>query len=102
MINTSITFSIAGIVLFIVSCIAIIMGIIIIISSVFSKNAQEIQKQAAKLSSKGFTDEMSGALGNASTLIRELNTLIETKRGVGLSLVLIGFILAALCYLFLL
>ena len=66
MINNSAAFSIAGIVLFIVGCIAIIMGIVIIISSVFFKKCSGDSKTSREvLSSKGFTDEMSGALGNA-------------------------------------
>ena len=92
------TLSIASIVLFIAGCLAILAGILILITSIFSKDSQEIQKQAVRLSAKGFSDEISGTLGNASSLIRELNTLIETKRGVGMSLILVGFVIAAICY----
>lgn len=87
------TFQIVGTILIFAGVVAILAGIVIMISSVLSRQSQEIQKYAARLSSKGFTEELSGALGNAGYLIKELNTMIQSSRGTGMSLVVIGIIL---------
>lgn len=89
------TLQIVGTVLIFAGVVAILAGIIIMISSVLSSQSREIQKNATRLSSKGFTEELSGALGNASYLIKELNTMIQSSRGTGMSLVVIGIILIA-------
>lgn len=87
------TFKLVGTILIFAGVVAIVAGIMILISSVFSKQTHEIQKQAARLSEKGFTEELSGALGNASYLIKELNSMIQSGKGIGMSLVVIGIIL---------
>lgn len=81
--------------------IALIGGILTLISNVFSGEAKSVQKHAAKLAEKGFGEELSGALGNASFLIKELNLLIETKRGIGMALVIIGGIMLTVSVYFL-
>ncbi len=59
------TLTIVGTILIFAGCFAVIAGIVVLISSVF-QNRHKNSKQAARLSAKGFTDEISGALGNAS------------------------------------
>lgn len=80
-------------VLAIAGLVSLLSGIVILIFNVFSKETQSVQKNAAKLVEKGLTDDLSGAMGNAGMLIRELNTLIETKRGIGMALLIAGAVL---------
>jgi len=49
--------------------------------------------QATELAQKGLADEVSGLVGNASALIEALNQLIRTSAGIGIFLVLFGFIM---------
>ncbi|MHC1770718.1 MAG: hypothetical protein AB9907_03105 [Flexilinea sp.] len=84
---------ITGIALLVIGGISLISGIVILISKVFSKDIKEIQEQAAKLAAKGVTDDISGALGNASFLVKELNAMIETGRGIGVVLICTGALL---------
>mgnify|MGYP001004885653 FL=1 len=83
----------AGIGLLIIGGLGLISGIAVLISNVFSKDIQTVQEQAAKLAKKGVTEDISGALGNASFLLREMNTMVETGRGIGMFLVIVGVLL---------
>ncbi len=82
-----------GIGLLVIGGLGIISGILVLISKVFSSDVQTVQKQAAKLAEKGVTEDISGALGNASFLIREMNTMVATGRGIGMFLVIAGGVL---------
>lgn len=81
--------------------VALIAGILTLILNVFSRDMISAQKNATRLAEKGFNEDISGSLGNASFLIKELNTLIETKRGIGMALVIIGGILLLVSLYFL-
>jgi hypothetical protein len=87
------TIVITGIVIIVIGGLSLISGIITLISKVFSNDIKEISHQAAKLAMKGVTDEISGALGNASFLVKELNSMIATSRGIGVVLICTGAIL---------
>ena len=81
--------------------VALLSGILTLIMNVFSFEAKSVQKNATKLAEKGFGEDLSGALGNAGFLIKELTTLIETKRGIGMALVITGGAMIAVSIFFL-
>ncbi len=81
--------------------IALLSGILTLIANVFSFEAKSVQKNATKLAEKGFGEDLSGALGNAGFLIKELTALIETKRGIGMALVMIGGVMLMVSIYFL-
>lgn len=58
-----------------------------------------IAQQTTKLAHKGIAEDVAGLVGNASSLIESLNQLIRTTSGVGVFLVLIGFIFITAAYL---
>ncbi len=87
------TLVITTIIVTIIGILSLIAGIYILVSKAISKDVQNITNQAAKLANKGLTEEISGTIGNATSLIKELNNLISTSRGIGLTLIIVGGIL---------
>lgn len=73
--------------------IAIGAGIALLITRASGKAVHSIADQAARLAQKGIADDISGLVGNASTLIEALNQLIRTNAGIGIFLVLFGFVM---------
>lgn len=65
-------------------------GIFVLIKKTFNKEVEVIANQITKLSQKGIADDVSGLVGNASSLIDSLNQLTKTASGIGIFLVLIG------------
>jgi hypothetical protein len=84
--------------IFLIGVIALCIGIYILVSRSMGKDVTTIAQQTAKLAQKGIADDMSGLVGNASTLISELNGLIRTSAGIGVFLIFIGLILMAGSY----
>jgi hypothetical protein len=74
------------------------IGVFTLIKKLMGKELQTIADQTAKLAQKGITDEVAGLVGNARTLIEALNQMVKTTAGVGIFLVIIGFILLAAAY----
>lgn len=65
-------------------------GIFVLIRKTFSKEVEVIADQMTKLAQKGIADDVSGLVGNASSLIDSLNQLTKTASGIGIFLVIIG------------
>lgn len=65
-------------------------GLFVLIRKTFSKEVEIIANQMSKLAQKGIADDVSGLVGNASSLIDSLNQLTKTASGIGIFLVLIG------------
>jgi hypothetical protein len=62
------------------------------------KELRTIADQTAKLAQKGITEEISGLVGNARTLIEALNSMVKTTAGIGILLLMLGIILLAAAY----
>jgi nucleoside recognition membrane protein YjiH len=73
--------------------ISILGGIFVLVRKSFSKEVHVIADQVTKLAKAGVNNEMSGLVGNASSLIDSLNQLTKTATGIGIFLVLIGCLL---------
>lgn|SRR5512142_3582105 len=79
--------------------IAIGAGIIVLITRVSGKAVHTIAAQTTRLAQKGLTEEISGLVGNASSLMDAINQLVRTSAGIGIFLVLFGFIMLVAAYL---
>jgi hypothetical protein len=79
--------------------IAIGAGIILLVDRASGKAVQTIASQTARLAQKGIAEEISGLVGNASALIEALNKLIRTNAGIGVFLVLFGFVMLVAAFL---
>jgi len=78
--------------------ITICIGIYILVSKIVGKDVRDLANQTSKMAQKGLTDDVSGLVGNASTLLNALNDLIRTSSGVGVFLVFLGLLLIGGAY----
>ncbi len=74
------------------------VGVFIMVKKLMGKELQNISEQTTKLAQKGITDDISGLVGNAGSLIDSLNSLTKTTAGVGIFIVLIAFVLLGAAY----
>jgi len=74
------------------------VGVFIMVKKLMGKELQNISEQTTKLAQKGITDDISGLVGNAGSLIDSLNNLTKTTAGVGIFIVLIAFVLLGGAY----
>jgi len=87
-----------ALVLFFCGLITIIVGILILSSQALGQNVKAIATQVTKLGQKGISEDISGLVGNASSLLNALDELVRSTAGIGIILVLISFILFAATY----
>jgi len=81
--------------LFVLGLITFVTGMIILITRSFGKDIRILTQQTAKLTQKGFTEDIAGLVGNASALLSATSELVKTAAGVGVFLTVIGLILMA-------
>ncbi len=74
------------------------IGVYILIAKLMGKELRTIAEQTTKLAQKGITDDISGLVGNARTLIEALNNMVKTTAGVGILLMIVGFVLLGAAY----
>ena len=85
-------------VLFLTGFISLGIGIFILARQAMGKQVQTIAEQTAKLAQKGLAEDISGLVGNASSLLSALEDLIRTTAGIGIILILISFALLGSSY----
>jgi predicted membrane-bound dolichyl-phosphate-mannose-protein mannosyltransferase len=96
--NTPEILKIIVISLFSLGTISLASGIFILFKKVMGEELKIITSQTAKLVQKGLAEEVAGLVGNASALLEALNQLIRTTTGVGVFMMLVGFILMVVAY----
>ena len=74
------------------------VGVFILVRKLLGKELQTIADQTTKLAQKGISEDISGLVGNARTLIEALNEMVKTATGIGVLLMTVGFILLAAAY----
>jgi len=72
-----------------------ILGVIIILVKVMGKATSTIAAETTKLAQKGITEDISGLVGNASTMLDSLKGFVQTAAGMGIFLVMIGILMMA-------
>ena len=85
--------------LFVMGVICIGSGVFLLVSKVLGEEIKLIAQQTSQLAQKGIAEDISGLVGNASSLIDALNQLVRTASGVGIFLVLIGLVQVVTAYL---
>jgi len=73
-------------------------GVFILVSRAFGKDLKVIAQQTTRLAQKGIADDVSGLVGNASALVGALGDLVKTISGVGVFLILTGFLFVCAAY----
>ncbi len=79
--------------------IAIASGFFLLIRQATSSAVQAIANQAANLAQKGIAEEVAGLVGNARGLVDALNQLVRTAAGIGIFLVVSGFIMLLVAFI---
>ncbi len=74
-------------------------GIVVLVTRVSGKAVKTIAAQATRLGQKGLTEEITGLVGNASSLMEAIDQLARTSTGIGVFLVLFGFIMLVSAFL---
>lgn len=77
--------------LFILGVATFICGAIILVKRVYGKDIREITEQTSKLAQKGLAQDISGLVGNASTLLMATSEMVKTSSGLGVLLLILGF-----------
>ena len=83
----------------ILGVISIGAGIILLVTRASGKAIQTIATQTAHLAQKGLAEDIAGLVGNASSLMDALNQLVRTSAGIGIFLVIFGFIMLISAFL---
>ena len=73
--------------------ISVCTGIFLLVTRSSGNAVKTIANQTARLAQKGIAEEVAGLVGNASSLMEALNQLVRTTAGVGIFLVMGGFIM---------
>ncbi|HNR01216.1 MAG TPA: hypothetical protein PKK59_01635 [Anaerolineaceae bacterium] len=74
------------------------IGILTLIGKLNGKEIRTIADQTTKLAQKGITEEISGLVGNARSLIEALDQMVKTTAGIGVFLVVLGALLLVAAY----
>ena len=74
-------------------------GIIILAIRTSGKDVQTLANQTSHLAQKGLAEDVAGLVGNASALVEALNQLVRTSAGIGIFLVVFGFVMLVAAYL---
>jgi hypothetical protein len=84
--------------LMVMGVISLASGILTLVFRVSGKDIHTLASQTLRLAQKGVTEEVSGLVGNASSLLEAVNQLVRTSTGVGVFLILISLVLFAGSY----
>ncbi len=89
--------------LFVLGIVSMGAGVFILVTKVImGDDLKVIAQQTAKIAQKGISEDVAGLVGNASSLIESLNQLVKTTSGIGIFLILAGFLLVLTAYYILL
>ena len=88
--------------IFVGGIVSIGAGMFVLVSRVLSEDFRTISNQIAELTEKGITEDISGLVGNAASLVQSLNELITTTKGIGLFLILAGIGMSGISYILML
>jgi hypothetical protein len=84
--------TLAGVVL-VLGVITFTIGLFTLAFKISNNEFSEISAHSAKIMGKGLTEDVSGMMENASTLLTSINQMTKTKAGVGMFLIIVAFIL---------
>ena len=84
--------------LYILGGITFIIGVGILLYDILGKSLNNIVTETNRLAQKGLTEELSGLVGNASTLLNTINEMVRTRNGIAISLIIVGLLMMILPY----
>ena len=78
---------------FLLGCVTFMIGVAILINGAWGKDIRTATTHTTRLVQKGLAEEISGLVGNASTLLSTLNDMSRTSAGIGVFLTVFGGLL---------
>ena len=78
---------------FITGVVTLLGGILVLVFRVSSRDIRSLTNQSAELAQKNLAEDLSGLIGNTSSLLESVNHLIRTTAGIGVFLSCVGIIL---------
>jgi len=82
-----------AVILFSVGLFALLAGMLVLLVRTRNKDLHTLAVQTTNLAKKGILDGVAGLVGNASSLMDATNQLVRTATGIGVFLIITGFIL---------
>jgi hypothetical protein len=76
-------------------------GIILLLTRASGSAIKSITTQTTRLAQKGLAEEIVGLVGNASALMDTINQMVKTTAGIGIFLILFGFVMLVSAFLML-
>ena len=76
--------------LFLIGLITFATGVSVLVIRSIGQDTRAISKSIAQITEKGFADDVSGLVSNASTLMTATTNLIQTTKGIGVFLIISG------------
>ena len=76
--------------LFLIGLVTFATGVAVLVIRSIGQDTRTISKQVSKLTEKGIAADISGLVGNASSLLTATSELIKTTRGIGVFLIISG------------
>lgn len=86
------------VVMFVLGVVSLAAGIFLLFRRIGGEEVKAIARETTRLAQKGIVEDVTGLVGNASTLLDALNQLVRTTTGIGVFLTLFGFILMVSAY----
>ena len=76
--------------LFLIGLITFAIGVAILVIRSIGRETRVISKSLVQMTQKGFADDLSGLVDNASSLMAATTDLIQTAKGIGVFLIISG------------
>ena len=89
-------FMLAG--MYILGGITFLLGVGILLFDIMGKDINTLLTQTNRLAQKGLTEELSGLVGNASTLLNTINELVRTRNGIAIIMIVVGLVMMIVPY----
>jgi hypothetical protein len=75
---------------FLLGCLCVIIGTIILATRGYSREVRELAVQTARLGQKGVAQDVSSLVGQAAELVKAINQLVQTASGVSVFMICLG------------
>lgn len=76
--------------IFTLGAIILVIGILIVAKNAFGKEIKALASATSKLAQKGLSQDIAGLVGNASSLMSEIQKMASTAAGTGFLMIITG------------
>lgn len=84
--------------LFVLGLVTFGIGIFILVFSTMGRDMHTLATTTAKLAQKGIAEEVAGLVGNVSSLLNAMTSMVHTASGIGLFMAVLGLAMMLASY----